>query len=267
MPSIEVGEVLGRHPWLKVNDKQDENNNEKIRIGHLSYEKQVVFFGASYGEDDLYLTPLGPLYGVDIHAAAFLSLLEPASDFSHLLAFLLEVAIGLVFGMAIAFCWHWYYQLRFSSSQRKRRFAPALVLLLGVLFCLLVFLVTLGSYRLLSRSDLWLSPIPIALGMLIESFFTGAVHGAVKAGLQLRQELATELRQAFAFGPEQLNAALDWEDRRHHDHHPHHGWNFLGLDALTSFREDWLAAALQLLGRVIFFALLIWALLILLHII
>ncbi|MCY1292432.1 hypothetical protein D9M69_427920 [compost metagenome] len=268
LPSFDVEEILGRHLWLKVNDKdtKEENNDKKIRIGHLSYEKQVVFFGASYGEDDLYLTPLGPLYGLDIHAAAFLSLLEPASDFSHLVAFLLEVAIGLFFGLVIAFCWHWYYSLRFSSSDGKKRSAPLLVVGLGICLCVLVGGVTLLSYYLLGLSDLWLSPIPIALGMLIESFFTGAVHGAVKEGLQLRRELAQELKLAFAGGPDQLQAAIDQEERKYsHPAHHHQGLSFLGLEPLDSFKEKRWPALLQWLGRLIFFLLLGWALLTLFH--
>ena len=48
---------------------------------------KAVFFGAAFGEGDTFVTPLGELYGVEIHAAAFLSLLDPLSTNNHLSEF------------------------------------------------------------------------------------------------------------------------------------------------------------------------------------
>ncbi|MNZ89612.1 hypothetical protein D3C78_1085450 [compost metagenome] len=152
-----------------------------------------------------------------------MSLLEPTSDFFHLFAFLLEIAIGLIFGLFIDYSWRSYYHLRLSSDDACRQRAPLRLIKLAAVLCALVLLVTFLSIYLLGYSDLWLSPIPIALGMLIESFFTGAVHGAVKEGLQQRKELASTLNQAFNAGPDRFRAEIDAEERKQlriAHHHP-----------------------------------------------
>lgn len=171
------------------------------------WELPVVFFGGSYGEDDTYLTPLGTMYGVEVHAAAFKSLVDPASEFDHLRGFGLEIAIAVLFGGIISFCWRHYFSMRFSPSTLKRQFSTIFVWFLGGALIILVMLTTVGSLYLLSNSNYWLSPIPIALGMLIESFFVGAVHEAVKEGNHQREILVGELKIAHENGPTQFAKA------------------------------------------------------------
>ncbi|MCY1402004.1 CHASE2 domain protein [compost metagenome] len=244
----------------QLNERFKLTKDDKVTIRHLAYETKVVFFGGTYGLDDVFLTPIGHLYGVEVHAAAFMSLLEPASDFSHLLAFLLEVAIGLLFGVVISWCWRRYYHLRFSNQERYQLSAPWAVLGLGFALCVLLVVVTLFSYLQLRDHNLWLSPIPIALGMLIESFFTGAVHGAVKEGLRERRDLAEKLEQAFDAGPKQFHAALQQARQDAHDDHPVPVRKPIHIDPLRPFREDWVAAALKLAGRLLFLTLVATAL-------
>ncbi|MBO3275741.1 CHASE2 domain-containing protein [Pseudomonas schmalbachii] len=252
--TVNVGDIRLLSERFKLTD------GDKITIRHLAYETKVVFFGGTYGLDDVFLTPIGHLYGVEVHAAAFMSLLEPASDFSHLLAFLLEVAIGLLFGVVISWCWGKYYHLRFSNQERYRLSAPWVVLGLGFALCVLLVVVTMFSYLQLRDHNLWLSPIPIALGMLIESFFTGAVHGAVKEGLRERWDLAEKLEQAFDAGPKQFHAALQQARQDAHDDHPVPVRKPIHIDPLRPFREDWVAASLKLAGRLLFLTLVATAL-------
>jgi hypothetical protein len=58
---------------------------------------------------------------------------------------------------------------------------------------------------------IWLSPVPIAIGMLIDSFFAGAVNQAVIAGHDQRQQLLGRLVAANPHADErfQRQAALE----------------------------------------------------------
>ncbi|VVO27641.1 CHASE2 domain-containing protein [Pseudomonas fluorescens] len=184
------------------------------------WQLPVVFFGGSYGEDDTYLTPLGTMYGVEVHAAAYMSLVEPATLFSHLRSFGLEIGIAVLFGGVISFCWRHYFAMRFSPSPPKRQFSTIFVWILGLLLMALVMVTTAFSLCLLSTSNSWLSPIPIALGMLIESFFVGAVHEAVKEGDHQREMLVGKLKTAHENGPAQFDEAIAAEEMRQRPEHP-----------------------------------------------
>ena len=85
---------------------------------------KAVFFGAAFGEGDTFVTPLGELYGVEIHAAAFLSLLDPLSTNNHLSEFVADIVFGFLFGFLIAICWKQYFKLRLSDDSDQRLSAP-----------------------------------------------------------------------------------------------------------------------------------------------
>lgn len=229
------------------------------------WELPVVFFGGSYGDDDTYLTPLGIMYGVEVHAAAYMSLVHPANEFSHLLGFAGEVGIGLLFGGFISFCWRRYFAMRFSHRPWKRQISPFFVFVLGGALIGLVLVTTFVSLYLLSTSDYWLSPIPIALGMLIESFFVGAVHEAVEEGHRQRQGLVRWLDKAHKEGPDRFQEIVATELRKHPEPrrtlYQRCSYFIVGEIAQQfKVREFWVALAL-LVRRVTFFTLLGYALL------
>ena len=93
---------------------------------------QAVFFGAAYGEGDTFVTPLGELYGVEIHAASFLSFLDPLSADNLLAELLADIVFGFVFGFVIAFFWEQYFRLRLSDDSDRRLIAPVVLGGLGV---------------------------------------------------------------------------------------------------------------------------------------
>ncbi|WP_338581605.1 CHASE2 domain-containing protein [Pseudomonas sp. MAG733B] len=214
----------------------------------------VVFFGASFGDSDTYLTPLGTMYGVEVHAAAFMSLLQPTTH-NDLSAFILDVVLGLVMGSSIAFFWHHYFSLRFSSSAVKRQWAPWMILLLVIFLLPLVAGLTYLSFVLLRHCNIWLSPIPIAVGMLIESFFNSAIGNAVKEGYEQRQAL---IRRLQASGPDSYASRLALEAEQHP--HPAHSLQerakrFVYLDCLRLWRLEKYGAALLLFVRRLMFLL------------
>lgn len=153
---------------------------------------RVVFFGAGYGEEDTYLTPVGKLYGVEVHAAAFASHSPPHSGF-HLIALAIDMAIAFVFGMIIVTCWTQYFAWRCDERAMYGQLASiwVAIMLAGLLLAVAVAVVI--SSLLLSRYGLWVSPIPVAVGMLIESCMAGSVVAAVRRLHLIQPSVAARL--------------------------------------------------------------------------
>jgi hypothetical protein len=141
---------------------------------------KAVFFGAAFGEGDTFVTPLGELYGVEIHAAAFLSLLDPLSTNNHLSEFLADIVFGFLFGFLIAYCWERYFKLRLSQDSDHRLSAPLWLVVLAVAVIIMAILLTFVSLLLRARFGIWASPIPMAVGMLVESFVSGSVAEGIR---------------------------------------------------------------------------------------
>lgn len=141
---------------------------------------QAVFFGAAFGEGDTFVTPLGELYGVEIHAAGFLSFLDPVRGASRLVELLIDIFYGFLFGIAIAFFWSQYFKFRLSPDSDDRLLAPVWVVGLALTVVGAALVLTLVSLWLLTHNGLWLSPIPMAIGMLIESFVSGSLAQGVR---------------------------------------------------------------------------------------
>lgn len=232
---------------------------------HPTGNLPVVFFGSGYGEDDTYSTPVGTVYGVEVHAAAFLSLLEPRIDEVKIkvLGFLLEIAYAVSLGGIVSLSWRGYYARRFSSNAWKRQVSPYVLLALGGGLLCFVLLATYGSLLLLSsRWSLWLSPIPIAIGMLIESLFNGAVHEAVSEGYEQRQTLLRRLYDAHKVSALQFSRTLAHE-RRERPRHAHHlkerFRRFMYLDVCRlKKKRKYDAAGLLAFRRFAFLAILTW---------
>ena len=148
-----------------------------------------VFFGAGFSEDDTFLTPIGKIYGVEVHAAGFLSLMDPP-HLEHVWSLLFDILWGFSFGLVIAWCWDRYFRLKLSSHANQQLSAPSYVIVLCVLVLVLVFVLSFVSWFLLSVWGIWSSPIPIAIGMLIESF----VSGSVAQGIGVANDLMRRCR-------------------------------------------------------------------------
>lgn len=147
---------------------------------------QAVFFGAAYGEGDTFVTPLGELYGVEIHAASFLSFLDPLSADNHVAELFADIVFGFVFGFVIAFFWEQYFKLRLSEDSDRRLIAPVVLGGLGAAVAVVAFILTIVSWLLLARLGIWSSPIPMAIGMMIESFVSGSVAQGIREADSLK---------------------------------------------------------------------------------
>lgn len=194
---------------------------------------RVAFFGAAYGKDDLFMTPIGEVYGVEAQAASYLS--EGLSEHKGR-DFLVDIALAIGFGIWIAYCWSGYFNARFSNNARHRQLAR-LWIIIGLIpgVGLMIFGVTAISLVLLAYFGIWASPIPIAVGMLFDSFVSGSIDQAVHSSEHAKQSLVTRLK-AIATEPA-VRLTLDQESHQQ-SHEPKNlfdslrrvfGGDFLGL--------------------------------------
>ncbi len=175
--TIEVDAALD---WLERFSNESNEEDDRKRA------KRVVFFGAAYGGGDIFLTPLGEMYGVEVHAASYAS---GRIDHDYLKDFLVDVFIASVFGLVIAYFWMRYFTDRLDREPTVRHRAKKWIVRLVGSVGLLVFLFGIVSLLALIGAGLWLSPIPIAIGMLIDSFVSGSVDQATHTCLETRKKL------------------------------------------------------------------------------
>lgn len=139
---------------------------------------RVVFFGGTWDAPagDTYLTPVGDLYGVEFHAGAFASTEQRIST-SGWRDLSFDVLLALLFGFMAAASWRRY----FSEMQRPdvgEYGAAFWVFRLGAAFVGLVAGFLVVSFWLLRFWGIWASPIPIAMGVALESFVLKSVEEA-----------------------------------------------------------------------------------------
>jgi CHASE2 domain-containing sensor protein len=161
-------------PELKKTNKASSALNDKI-----------VFFGARYGQDDSFLTVLGNMYGVDIHTAAYLSasrgIDELEDQHGHTWKLIIELVYAFSLGIVISYFWKHYFELNASTSAMRRQIAAVYLAGLVITFSVLLVLLCATSLEVMKRYAIWLSPVPIAVGMLVESFVSGSVIEATCA--------------------------------------------------------------------------------------
>jgi len=193
-------EKLGRDPW--INAHTYFSNIKSLTTAQLTDKAQpvadimrgkAVFFGRESRQDDQYLTPVGTVNGVEIHAASFLTLTNPVLE-DHLRTFAEEVFIAILFGALIDFCWRRYFHARFSSDARLRLAAPAYVFGLACAYVVLVALAWVVSWYRLGHKGIWASPIELAVGMLIEAWIRGTIKGAVHASFAFTHDESPKVK-------------------------------------------------------------------------
>jgi hypothetical protein len=115
-----------------------------------------------------------------VHAAAYASKNEVEEH--HFRDFLLDIVLALLVSVPIVACWSAYFHLRVDPPQQWAwavPFSGVLIVALLLVVLLTVVLVSWLSLELLTASAIWLSPVPIAVGMMIEGFSAGSVRQAV----------------------------------------------------------------------------------------
>jgi len=137
--------------------------------------------GAGYTRDDEHATPIGPLAGVELHAAIAANPFERKSS-------LVDLGLDLLVGVALAYLvhalWEKYYLQRLGRLAavpgRHRPPELAYLWLVSLLLATAVpaLLLQWLSLHALTRLGLWISPAGMLVGMLLDAFVTGGVHSA-----------------------------------------------------------------------------------------
>jgi hypothetical protein len=133
-------------------------------LKHNDIENKVVFLGGQYNNQDKFLTPIGELDGVAVHAYILASDLENAS---HSIAMLLDIVVGSIIGIILAFLWkkydtesfHWIF-----DSYKSVVFLAILSFVLSLIYLSIYLMPVIMS------SGIWLNPGPMILGMFIHAF-------------------------------------------------------------------------------------------------
>lgn len=141
-----------------------------------SRDVRQVLLGPGYDSTDEYLTPLGLLSGVRIHAAIALG----SSRTVELLNFALDVLLGVVFGHWVHGLWNRYFKQRLGHARGHH---PDLAYLwivgLGLVWALLALLLLPALSIVAMRwLGLWISPVPMLIGMSIDAFALGSIVSA-----------------------------------------------------------------------------------------
>ncbi len=161
---------------------------------------KTVFMGANYGADDRFVTPIDDLYGVNLHAGAFVSLDQAITAVPGTLGLLIDIAIGVLFGRVVGIFWQRYLRAVAVPATRSMAF-------LSLMQLVLVYAALIGglgwlAVKLIVGSNIWISPLPMALGMAADAFILGAVHAAVHATEHAR---GASVHGALAVAPDTLS--------------------------------------------------------------
>jgi CHASE2 domain-containing sensor protein len=156
---------------------------------------KVVFYGANYGEDDRYLTPVDKLYGVNLHAAAFISI-DNEIKTKNVWGIVIDTITGLGFTFVAAFFWERYLEEKSHVGNPVRReLAFCFLIALAVLLIPLMWAAAALSVYLVSAHNIWISPLPMAIGMTLEAFVLGAVHAMDHPGPPVTAETYNPYKQ------------------------------------------------------------------------
>ena len=155
----------------------------------LSLAGKTVFFGAAYSSDDRFLTPIDDLYGVSLHAAGFVSLRNQISLASASWGFVADIVIGMFFGAMVALAWKGYLRAKLSRAsvdRNRRAFAFAYLWLLVAAYAFTLWLLMQVALYWVAAQNVWISPLPMALGMTLDAFIIGAVNALEHVSVQHR---------------------------------------------------------------------------------
>lgn len=146
------------------------------------WSRRHVYFGGDYGggKDDVFLTPLGQLAGVTIHAARVWSLAHPVKEIAHGWGFLSDIMIAFIFSLGIKLFWHGYVACQVQRLGFRREFGAAWVCGFVLFYAGLVWAFFLLATQMFALG-LLIAPLLIAISMLVDGFVTGPISTTLEA--------------------------------------------------------------------------------------
>jgi hypothetical protein len=169
-------ETLAHHGYVNINNVRPGQSLSRIVPPGL--RDRIVFLG-----DDAFLTRVlhvNRTPEIDLQAAVYYSNLHGVVGLKHAGAFVLEVALGAVFGMVFAMSWATYRSAKlrmdevpatgFAQLTAKMPFYLRARGWLGWNLALLAGIVWIMFYAAnwLLRHDIWINPVPLVVGMSLK---------------------------------------------------------------------------------------------------
>lgn len=176
-----------------------------------SLDQSLVFLGGDWGRDDSFLTSIGELPGVVVHAARLISLDKPVEAFSPIVGLMSDIGIALCFAWVVQRFWHGYVRARrldleFKKSNRRTAFSALVMLTFLLIFLTLVLFFFYAAEYLFSERQIIIAPLLIAASILIDGFVSGPVE-------KITELLEGEESEEKGRETVDLNAPLGHEDR------------------------------------------------------
>ena len=157
-----------------------------------NWKSRVVFFGGSYGTDDTFLTSMGELPGVAIHAARWVTHKSPVKELNFFAGFALDLVLGTVFMFVVKWFWKRYVAYALNPNLALRELKNWY--LAG--FLLIYVVLALSAFALAQWLFIWLgvliAPLLIAVSMLVDGFISGPINAfsdreASRTGVEIYQ--------------------------------------------------------------------------------
>lgn len=150
------------------------NQTDFAVLPSLNEPDLPIFIGADWDSSDQFQTPIGNLPGVSLHAAQYLSIIQPVSHASHLITWLLDILIGIFFGAIIHKGWGYYSNaVKTDAASDRSSTASVVILLLFVAYLSATGIVMTLAWFLHKHFSVVLLPLVMSLFMLIDGFVTG----------------------------------------------------------------------------------------------
>jgi CHASE2 domain-containing sensor protein len=180
------------------------------KLTHLlaSSKWKTVVLAGNYSEADTFQLPNSRFVsGAEVHAAVAYSIANPV-DANHGLAFLLDLAIGVLVGLALHMLWHCYKDTQFLYVKALCLFGTVAV------FVIPVMLLLNWMPGLLSR-NMWINAIPLLLGLFIHGIMEplhtpghGDQHEAQDKQCRITKRLG-DLKKHLPVMPRKMTAVLE----------------------------------------------------------
>lgn len=178
-----------------------------------SLEHNPVLLGGDWGRDDSFLTSIGELPGVVIHAARLISLAHPVESLWPIVGLLSDIGIALCFALVIQRFWGGYVRARRLDLQfEKQDFPPsrpyqrtalssAWMFVFVLTYSSLVLFFLFAAEYLFTARQIVIAPLLIAVSMLVDGFVSGPVEQINK--------LLDEERDKKCRTPVSLSSSID----------------------------------------------------------
>ena len=171
----------------------------------VTLQDHAVLMGGDWGRDDSFLTAIGSLPGVVIHAARLASLADPVKPLPPLVSLWGDVVIALFFAFVISKFWRGYViasrlDLHFARSGRVTAMSVMVMSTFVVVYLSLVLFFFLAAEHMFSNLGVVIAPLLIAVSILVDGFISGPVE-------QISQLLKAETKLQRP-GPETVEPAL-----------------------------------------------------------